>query len=269
MKEYLINLWHQYINLHLHLSLCLILFVLFQYKSVGGMTSTPFLFLLYVATLLVYNLHDINIKDFRNVPKIKKSIVFLCGSIIICLFPFLSRNVLLSLIPAAIVATFYILPLMKGSQKLRDLPWIKIFALSGVLSYCSVIIPLIDVGVDKWVIFLIFLSRMVFFLALGLVFDIRDIDADRAQPLKSFPVYLGLYRSKWLIFLLLCISTGLDFYMVNHFIIELSIFISLFLTNVVFLFFLRFNISQKNANKFSFLADGLLSLPFSFYLILA
>ena len=117
----------------------------------------------------------------------------------------LHKNLILALVPCGGVALAYSLPLLPVGKRwfrLRDIPGLKIFLITAVVSWVTVILPLlhIDPNLD-WTsasLWELYLSRMGFIFAITVPFDIRDMDHDRRDNLKTLPLLFGRERAKWL-----------------------------------------------------------------------
>lgn len=186
----------------------------------------PYLFLVFFATLFEYNLHRL-INVFYNKGALEQEkhkwvkanlqsfylvIVISCIGFFISLL-YAKKEVLFILIPFAIVTILYSLPVIKKSNhlfRLREIPFIKIFLISMVWSAVTILLPVIHSGnFFTRTVFLMMLERIIFVVAITIPFDIRDMDSDREDGLKTIPLYLGAKRSLDLATQLLLIFMGI------------------------------------------------------------
>lgn len=105
-------------------------------------------------------------------------------------------NQLILLIPAC-MALVYVLPVYRG-KKLKDLPYIKIIAIVLAWTIITYLIPLRTIP-EWWTekgYNLLMLDRLLFFFALAIPFDIRDMQYDLDQDLPTIPNSIGLDNSQ-------------------------------------------------------------------------
>lgn len=164
----------------------------------------PYLFLVFFATLFDYNLHRLNTMVFypeslkenkykwlRENKSLFLFIVFISVSGFILSLLFAKKEVLLMLIPFAGLTLFYTVPFYKTkgrTYKLRDLPYLKIFLISGIWAGITTLLPLAETDVDMSSIEMlnIFIIRFLFIFALSIPFDIRDSETDFRNGLLTF-----------------------------------------------------------------------------------
>jgi hypothetical protein len=128
-------------------------------------------------------------------------LTFLACSIIgyIIFFTDFDRNSLVILFPFALMTFFYAIPLFKIGNievSFRNFPSIKIFSIGIAWAGISVFFPLYEAHytIDRDV-YLEFVQRFLFLIALTLPFDIRDVQID-SKSLKTIPQVLGISASK-------------------------------------------------------------------------
>jgi 4-hydroxybenzoate polyprenyltransferase len=173
----------------------------------------PYLFIIFFATLFEYNLHRLitvlTNKEALNSDKhnwVKKNLkgfyllVFLSVAGFFIVSFLARREVLITLAPLAILTLFYSTPVFRNKKnilRLRDIPYIKIFLIALVWSGVTILLPMIqaDILFDPMNVILIFLERFIFVFAITLPFDIRDIEADKQEGLKTFPLLFDEKRS--------------------------------------------------------------------------
>lgn len=103
-------------------------------------------------------------------------------------------------IPSVLVAiaVLYVTPLIPRQGKwlrLRDLPGLKIWLIAGVWTVFTVFtVSGFPTGIWERDVFLV-LSRFLFLFAITLPFDIRDLEHDRANGVRTYAVWLGLERT--------------------------------------------------------------------------
>lgn len=92
------------------------------------------------------------------------------------------------LLVGALGTLLFILPLRNG-RRLRDIPFFKVFYISLLWTYATLILPAMVVGVS--IPFLWLAGRYFFILGITLPFDIRDMEQDQREGLRTFPLLLG------------------------------------------------------------------------------
>lgn len=117
----------------------------------------------------------------------------------------LDGEVLVALVPLALLSLFYALPVFGSGKGLRDLPYIKVFLIA--LSWAYLTVPVaalqLDVPLGRSE-FGLFLERCLFVLAITLPFDIRDLEIDDPEE-RSLPQVFGVRVSKGIAILALAL----------------------------------------------------------------
>lgn len=105
--------------------------------------------------------------------------------------------------PVVIIALSYTLALFpyKGKMiRLRDIPYLKVFLIVGVVTYTTTYLPLLygEIEINMYApnFILLVISRALFLFAITLPFDIRDLEFDVQTNLKTFPVAIGVGNTK-------------------------------------------------------------------------
>jgi hypothetical protein len=137
---------------------------------------------------------------FKNIKKIM--IVYLlsiAGIGYILFFTNFYLKSLIVLLPFVFMTFFYAIPLFKIGKtefSFRNFPAIKIFSIAIAWAGISVIFPLYEAKYQLTSeIYLEFIQRILYLLALTIPFDIRDVDDD-STSLKTLPQMLGITNVK-------------------------------------------------------------------------
>lgn len=114
------------------------------------------------------------------------------------------------LVPAALVALFYVLPL-SGGKRLREVGLWKIFLIGGVWGMVTVGLPAMQLKVVPSMAELLLLlsERALFVIAITIPFDVRDLSTDAHKGVRTLPSVLGWKRALVLAIALLAVSTWL------------------------------------------------------------
>lgn len=179
------------------------------YMTVGEFEiNFNYIFFLFFSTLFLYPLHrfiglKLTIpveysqaqKAVAKKPNITKAsiIVGLIGTLFFIIQ--LEHEVFQILLPLALISIAYSLPLLptkNGWKRLRDIPGVKIYAISGVVTLTTSSLPLILLnsfnGTD---IALLGIERFLFIFAITIPFDVRDIRIDQKWNLQTIPLIAG------------------------------------------------------------------------------
>ncbi|KUG06225.1 hypothetical protein ASU33_02335 [Solirubrum puertoriconensis] len=175
--------------------------------------------LVFVATLLVYNLNGARRHNLRlppNVPARRRWIVqhrplllvVVLGSAaaVLALYftsPFIERLTwfLAHLALLSLAYSWPVLPGRNGGRRrgLRDIPGLKTLLIGYVWSAVTVWLPALclEQSLVSAPVGLLFARRFFFILAIALVFDLRDISRDRRAGTATLPVLLGYERGRY------------------------------------------------------------------------
>lgn len=116
------------------------------------------------------------------------------------------------LFPLVLATFFYVLPFRSGLIGLRGVPMLKLLLISFIWASLTVLLPLVS-SVDHFSesIWLIFVQRFLFVLAITIPFDIRDSDFDNPE-LLTLPQLIGINRSKIIAIIALITSIYVSLY---------------------------------------------------------
>ena len=185
-----------------------------------GHQLNPYSGFVFSATVLLYSTHRLvgisKSKKFANqgrflvINTFKKHIViYTIISFIACCYLFfqLTTKVQLILLAPILIGTAYSLPILPGKKRLRDLHYIKIFLIALVWAHVTVIVPIYyhgeSIGLKSG---MLALEQVFYFIAITLPFDIRDLEVDKENNVKTIPAQLGLETSKRLSIIFVFIS---------------------------------------------------------------
>lgn len=162
---------------------------------------SPVALFLFFGTLFIYSAHRLYGLSTFSVPTdspyrkfsflLKINIVISAIVCVICWLQF-SEAARWQILAPSILALAYILPILPGRRRLREVAMLKIFLLSVCWSWLTVIVPAVaeDMGWSA-VTPLMALERAAFIFAIGIGFDLRDRQRDLDAGLATLPVKLG------------------------------------------------------------------------------
>jgi len=239
-----------YIDSSIHVALsvsALVIVTCYLYESVPTIYFISFVFL---ATVTGYNFVKyaaIAGLHHRRLTKSLKSIqVFsLLCFVLLLFFAFrLSFSTLLFSAAFALLTLFYAIPVFRN-RNLRNFSGLKIFIVALVWAGVTVIVPLIDAGIEiENTHFLTFLQRFLFVIVLILPFDIRDVDYD-SLALGTIVQKIGVLKTKILGAVLMLIWFLLEFFKPEK---NLEYLISFAFAGIILISFLFF--AKRNQNKY-------------------
>lgn len=184
-----------------------------------------YLAFLFFSTLFLYPFHRLY-GVFNTLPyehtkaqkEVKKKPIILYSSIAIgfigtIIFGIqLPMETLQLLLPLSLISITYsvpIIPTINGWKRLRDIPGVKIYAITLVVTLTTSTIPLIiTTSIGTLDIFLLGIQRFFLILAITIPFDIRDQHLDKRWDLKTIPLIIGKERALKLSIGLLYLSTA-------------------------------------------------------------
>ncbi len=106
-----------------------------------------------------------------------------------------------------IISAGYVIPIL-SNHRLRDINYIKIFLISFVWAYISMLPIILASGFTNTVLILM-LEKFLFVMAITIPFDIRDQTIDSHNQLRTIPDLIGTRRSYILSVMLLIICSVL------------------------------------------------------------
>lgn len=169
--------------------------------------SVPIRYLAFVlaGTMTIYTFHGyrslkVQQADRHTSPEIPvyiRLVLILGGIATLVLYLMLNRTNQLILLFPAVMAMLYVVPIFKG-RRLKDYPFIKILAIVIAWTMITYLIPVrtIPRWWTEWGYNFLMLDRLLFFFALAIPFDIRDIQFDRDHQLKTIPNTIGQDNSQ-------------------------------------------------------------------------
>lgn len=199
------RLFNFYISSNIHVAVatfCLVKITLIPHE----IHENKMAWFVFFATVLSYNfIRYYNISRIRTsaskwIITHKKSLILLnliCAFGVL-LFSFsLKYESIIWMLPFALATIFYSIPIYPIKTNLRSLATLKLFLIAFTWAGVTVLIPLIQHEIsfdpDVWILFL---QRFLFILAITIPFDLRDLNYDKIE-LKTLPQIIGKEKSKF------------------------------------------------------------------------
>lgn len=218
---------------HVFISFCAYSLTVETYLLAEVPVSLPIAAFVFMATLFTYNLssvqsvlrHPQQKGPGQNAPWSQRNKKLLAGVGLISIaaaaiiyFTYSLRINSWFLLHLALISIGYTVPIRykaKVVKPLRSFPLLKVFLIAYVWAAVTVLVPLMDVGIQLWETeaLWLFLRRFLFILALALLFDIRDYAYDRTTNTLTFPGWIGVQNTRLLslslllLYVLLLINT--------------------------------------------------------------
>ena len=182
---------------------------------------------------------------------------------------FLNPLCFLILIPMGALSAFYVVPIIpfyKKSPTLREIPYLKIFVIGFVWSLIIIGLPTLNTSpllFFKPNYLLALLQVFLFTVSITLPFDIRDIDYDKNNGLKTIPHRLGVKKTILLAEIILLASLFLlyDVNILSHH------FYGLLIGHLVAMVVIAFSKKERSELFFAGLVEGLVIVLYGCVLI--
>ncbi len=245
-----------------------------QYLLTGhyGVASPVALFLFF-GTLFIYSAHrlyglyalslpkDSPYGKFAFLLKINAGVAAIAGAL--CWFQLPETARWQALAPCAL-ALAYILPVMPGRRRLREIAMLKIFLLTACWAWLTVIVPAVAGGMGwSTVVPVMLLERAAFIFAIALGFDLRDRQRDQEAGLATLPVKLGVRGAVLCAAGSLLLTGGIAWLFTSANIYPAAAFYSIGLSGLCVLVLIsRSGRSSLSPYYFLFGLDGLMILQF-------
>ncbi|GAB4248604.1 MAG: hypothetical protein Kow0079_00830 [Vicingaceae bacterium] len=259
---------------NIYVSLCITLLL---YKSFVILNLTPNIHqigLIFFGTLIIYNfqrfyrLSKSNLQNtnerlawyLKNKRLIYGILVFSILTVGYKIF-FINSFQISILLLLALISVLYVIPFFKIKNKtyaLRQIPYLKIFVISLVWAALLTIFILPSIKEVNYQVLMYLMERFVFILAITIPFDIRDLNYDKENNIKTIPQLIGIKKAVFLSILFLIIS-----YAINYFLFYESInwlfYSFIFLLEIIIILN---TIKKKNELFYSGIVEGIMVLDF-------
>ncbi len=269
---------HFYIYSSVHIAICAGLLTTESYLLLQLPIDLHVVLFITFSTMSVYSLHRLvgmsKVKAYEDqgryklIKKYKQHILiyFIISSIASGYYflhlPFSKMQLLL--IPGLLTLA-YVLPVLKSRKRLRDLPLIKIFLIAFVWTWLTLFLPT-DYA-RPTLLFWMAIERILFFLAITIPFDIRDLEVDSSIGVKTLVHQLGVKKSRLLAILFLLIGLILIIFMLAQMWITTPMFLGLLVTYLLCAMLIILSNEQKGDWFFGGLLDGTIGLRIIFIIL--
>ena len=256
----------------LFIALCAVAFCI-ETNILLGLPLNSFSFYCFVfgATLAQYNLHylvkTVAVKNSRRLAWSQRNknihFILLIAGVLLILFSFFSFHlkhfiILTCLAGIAFLYSFPFLPFGKR-KRIKDYGIFKIITLAFLWTLVTVWFPVNNMNYDTALFSFIFIKRFVFMFVLCLLFDVRDIEIDDKESIKTLAVTLGKkksYRLAYLSLILFILLSVAQFFYIP----QKGFLIAMLISSAVT--FLTVELTKKTNSDYIYLAgiDGMMLL---------
>ena len=202
------------------------------------------------------------IKKYRHHILVYFVISFVFSSILFFKLDF--RQMLMMILPALLTGA-YVLPIFK-QKRLRDFPFIKIFLIALVWTWLTLVL-LINQQISTFILAII-IERILFFIAITIPFDIRDVEVDKTIQVKTLIHKLGINRAKYLALFLLAICSIILVLLYYREQLSTAYFISLIVSYILAGILILFSSPAKEDYYFGGLLDATIGLRYLILLLI-
>lgn len=271
-----------YIYSNLHIALCAAIYIVGAYRLVHIDINWSYIGIIFSGTVISYNLHrwigyykaslDDRPNRFKFVIDHKASLITIIALLsivsLICVY-YLPISYWVVLVPLGFITLAYLLPIFSsGKKRLRDLPFVKIFAIAFVWSALFVLPIRLShtlIWIDQLVIFV---EKFCFFLALTIPFDIRDKQIDYQQKVKTFGTELSIKHNLILAWMLITISMGISIYLYTTGIYRLNTLMAVLLLYGLLGYLCKLGVKLRSELFYLGVMDGMILLVGTIYLLI-
>jgi 4-hydroxybenzoate polyprenyltransferase len=206
----------------------------FTYQLLGQAIDLRVVALVFFATLALYNLSMVLSNPGKKPSSLLKRVQWmskhqhLCSSFTLigglstlCLSFFLSATAQVVLASLALISIAYSLPLLpfRGERvSLRNIPGLKLVLIALVWALSTTLLPIVNnpASLRAGTLWILLTQRTLFFMAIAIPFDVRDIYQDSIYSLKTIAVALGKQKSQYIAHLSLAISSAIWWHLSSY-----------------------------------------------------
>lgn len=206
----------------------------FTYQLLGQAIDLHVVALVFFATLALYNLSMVLSNPGKKPSSLLKRVQWmskhqhLCSSFTLigglstlCLSFFLTATAQVVLASLALISIAYSLPLLpfRGERvSLRNIPGLKLILIALVWSLSTTLLPIVNnpASLRASTLWILLTQRTLFFMAIAIPFDVRDIYQDSIYSLKTIAVALGKQKSQYVAHLSLAVSSAIWWHLSSY-----------------------------------------------------
>jgi hypothetical protein len=151
---------------------------------------------------------------------------------------------------AVIISFFYVVRM--GKRNIRELPHLKIHSIALTWTVIMVLFPIVNENIYNWEVLILFIpAHYIYFIAIGIPFDIRDLKYDLPTQ-RTIPQVVGVRKAKMIsIVLLIIVSVYLGVF--SPYSLLNPLFILVFLTQILLI---TFTTEKQKSICYATLIDG-------------
>lgn len=191
-----------YINSSIHVSFAVVALAFVTCHTLNISISNHLIAFLFFSTVTGYNfvkyaevagLHHRSLaRSLRNI----QIFSMLCGLGVVVTAVQLRREVIACAMLLGLLTFLYAIPFLSKKRNLRNIAGIKIYVIALVWSGVTVLLPVLENGLyPYWDVWIEFIQRFLFVIALMIPFEIRDTNFDDGS-LMTLPQVVGIKKAK-------------------------------------------------------------------------
>lgn len=239
-----------------------------QLLLVGTVKWEPLPAFIFAATLWLYSLHRLIALQKSGEPgKIDRRchvlLAVLSGLVAAVFLWQMPWSVWYYLLPGALMALAYILPVFGHGRRLRDLPYFKTALIVLAWSWITVAVPAAELGMHYHLPALLLMAeRMGFIFAIAIAFDIRDEATDRQGGVRTIPGTMGWRTARYLAQGSLLLSASVAWFAFRLSVYSTATLLGLYLSLLISIIVIGRTYPQRSPFFFAAWVDGLMIIQF-------
>jgi 1,4-dihydroxy-2-naphthoate octaprenyltransferase len=259
-----------YSNLFISVGVALFTFQVSFFFDMTALDTIPFVIINFTATFVMYNLQRLYYSSQQPesakyiwYQKNKRLLFTLMVLLLVLMFKFIfyflleNLSILFSYLGLSLLSILYFLP----PFQLKKYGLLKPFLIGFVFVATCIVLPIFfsKTGYFSPAGFLYMLGQFCFISALCVLFDVRDVTADREKNIVTWPIKFGLKRAKIVCIILFVIYLSQILIAPQNTAISISF---IFILGIVVAFFSSL---KRHNYYYLFLVDGLIIVQFAFF----
>lgn len=264
------------------IGLCAACITALSFELTGRVEANlPYLFFIGTVTAALYCGHRViglqklshiqTTERFEVIRKYEKHIWAYCvlwiGVSVWLFIPIANLDLVLWFIPGGIIGLIYVLPVLPGKRRLRDLGWGKILMIGWSWGWLTAFIPLWNFSEASIQLAVIHgIERMMFIVLISIPFEIRDIQVDRSVGLITLPEKIGKKNINRLA-LALCILIMLFSFLPSFHYLNPAYCVAMTCSSFAVIPMIRYSYATQDDYFFGGLTDGVMIIALYLFML--
>ena len=181
-------------------------------------------------------------------------------------FTFGSIRLVIWMMPGGFIALGYVLPLLFGKKRFRDLGWTKILMIGWSWAWLTAFVPIYFLANEPiGMAITVTSARMLFIIAITVPFEVRDIQVDRSVGLMTLPEKFGRKGTDFFLWGC-CSGIVILSYIASYHYFNEAYFVAMVVISICTWLVYRYSFRTQDDYFFGGLIDGLMILALLLYL---